>query len=71
MKLNELHVDEFCACVVGECVSIAGVFPTVTGDFVSAPDPARRQHDCSSAENFEAPALALVSKSANHTIAIF
>ena len=71
MKLNELHVDEFRTGLVCESVSVSSVFPTVTGDFVGAPDPARGQHHCFGPKNFEAPAFALVSESPNNTVSVF
>src|SRR4029450_1169680 len=37
MKLHELHVDQFRASVISQRVAVAGVFPTVARDFVSAP----------------------------------
>src|SRR5438093_13754682 len=52
-------------------MSIAGIFPTVTGDFVSAANSAGCEHDCFRSENFEAAAFAFVAKGANGAIAIF
>src|SRR2546423_281379 len=71
MKLNELHVDEFCAGFVRKRVPISGIFPAVTGDFVSATDTAGGQHNRFSAENFEAPPLALIPEGANHAVSVF
>src|SRR5207248_6123201 len=34
MKLNELHVDQVCTCVISERVTVASVLPTVAGNFV-------------------------------------
>src|SRR5206468_11217112 len=71
IEFNELHVDRFCNALVCESVSGSSVFPTVTGDFVRAADPARGQHHCFGPKNFEAPAFALVSKSPNDTVSVF
>ena len=45
MELDELHVHQLGAGVVGQRVPVAGVFPAVARDAVRAPDAARRQHD--------------------------
>src|SRR5438876_3747871 len=52
-------------------MSIAGIFPTVTGDFVSAANSAGCEHDCFRSKNFEAATFAFVAKGANGAIAIF
>ena len=44
MELDELHVHQFGARVVGERMSVAGAFPAVAGDLVCAPGAAGR-HD--------------------------
>ena len=62
MELNELHVHQRCAGVIGERMAVAGVFPTVAGDFVCAADAAGGQHDGFGAEQLEAAALALVAE---------
>src|SRR3954452_16433662 len=48
---------------------VAGVFPTVARDFVSAPDAARRENDCFRAKNQEPAALAIVTESAYNAVA--
>ena len=45
MELDELHVHQLGAGVVGERVAVAGVFPAVARDLVGAADAAGRQHD--------------------------
>ena len=44
MELNELHIHQFGTGLVRERVTVARVFPTVTGDLESAPDAACCQH---------------------------
>src|SRR6476620_290814 len=46
MKLHIFHVDQRCAGMICERVSVTGAIPTVTGDLVSFAYPARREHDC-------------------------
>ena len=50
MKLNELHVDQFRAGVIGERMAVAGAFPTVARDLVGSPDAAGRENDRFGAE---------------------
>src|SRR5580704_19411657 len=52
-------------------MSVAGVLPTVAGDFVRAANPAGREHDRFRAENFESTALPFVTKCADGAIAVF
>ena len=70
MKLDELHVDEFRARMVGDRMAVAGALPTVAGDFERAPDAARREHDRLRCENLEPPALAVVSQHARDARAV-
>ena len=44
MELNELHFLQFGAGVIRQGKAVAGVFPTVAGDLVGAPDSAGGQH---------------------------
>ena len=44
MELDELHVEQFGARVIGQRVAVARVFPTVAGDLEGAPDAAGGQH---------------------------
>ena len=70
MELDELHVDQLGAGVVGERVAVAGVFPAVARDLVGAADAAGRQHDRLRAEHLEAAALALVAERAGDAVAV-
>ena len=70
MKLHEFHVDQLGARVIRERVAIAGVFPTVARDLVSAADAAGRQHDGLRAKQLESAALALVPERAGDAIAV-
>jgi hypothetical protein len=71
MKLHKLHVDQICARVISECVTIASVFPTVAGYFIGSPNSASGQHHCFGAENFEASTFAFVTKRPDNAVAIF
>ena len=70
MELHEFHVHQCRARVVGERVAVAGVFPTVAGDFVGPADAARRQHHGFGAEQVKSSALAVIPKCADHAVAI-
>src|SRR5207237_5878097 len=52
-------------------MSVAGVFPTVACDFVSAADSTGCENDRFPAKNFEATAFAFITKRANDAIAVF
>src|SRR6266536_6185013 len=52
-------------------MSVAGAIPTVTGDFVSATDPAGRQHDSFCLEHLKMTALAIITKRTDAAVAIF
>ena len=56
---------------IGERMTVAGIFPTVAGDFVRAPDAACRQHDSLGAKQLKAAALAIVAERAGDAIAVF
>ena len=62
MELNELHVDQLRAGVVGERMAVSGAFPTVARDLVGSADAAGGQHDRFRAKNLESSALAIVAK---------
>ena len=70
MELDELHVHQVGAGVVGERVAVAGVFPAVARDLVGAADAAGRQHDRLRPKQLEAPALALVAERADDAVAV-
>ena len=55
MELDEFHVDQFRAGVIGEGVAVAGAFPTVAGDLVGPADAAGRQHDGLGLEDLKRP----------------
>ncbi len=61
MKLNELHVLQFGAGAVCQRKPIAGIFPTIAGDLVGAPDSARGQHHRLRLPQLEEALLAVVS----------
>ncbi len=70
VELDELHVHQVGAGVVGERVAVAGVFPTITRDAVGAPDAAGRQHDRLALEQAEPAAFAVVSECACDAVAV-
>src|SRR6267143_3292188 len=70
MELNELHVLERGTSVVGERVSVAGVFPAVAGDAERSADTAGGKHDGLGGEELEPSALAVVAQRAGNTIVI-
>ena len=70
MELDELHVDQLGAGVVGERVAVAGVLPAVAGDPVGAADAAGREHDRLRLEDHEAAALAVVAERAGDAVAV-
>ncbi len=71
MELHELHVHERGAGVIGERVAVAGVLPTVAGDFEGATDAAGGQHNGLSAKQLVASTLAFVTESSGHAAATF
>jgi hypothetical protein len=64
MELDELHVDQLGAGIVGERVAVARVLPRVGRDAVRAADPAGRQDDRLRTEQPEAAPLAVVAEGA-------
>src|SRR5262249_4846657 len=70
MELDELHVHQLRASLVGERVAVAGVLPAVARDLVGAADAAGREHDRLRAKHLESPALALVRERARYAIAV-
>src|SRR5262249_54550784 len=60
MELDELHVGEIRARVVGERVAVPRVLPAVARDLVRASDPARGEDDSFRLEEPEPSARALV-----------
>ena len=45
VELDELHVDQLGAGLVGERLAVAAVLPRVRGDLVGLADPAGREDD--------------------------
>src|SRR5206468_1114692 len=70
MKLHKLHVDQIRPRVISECVTVASVFPAVTGDFVGPPNSASGQHDRFGTEDLEASAFAFVTKRPDDAVAV-
>ena len=69
MELDELHVHQFGAGLVGERVAVAGVLPAVARDLERAADAAGGEHDRAGLEDLEAPALAVVAEGADDAAA--
>src|SRR5262249_23153541 len=67
VKLDELHVHEVGAGLVGERMAIARVLPAVAGDLVGPADAARRQHHRLCGEDAEPTALTIVAESPDHS----
>src|SRR5438046_9229511 len=67
MKLHELHVDQICTCVISERVTVAGVLPTVAGNFVRPPNSPRCQDPSFATECLEASAFAFVTNCADYS----
>ena len=61
MELDEFHVHQFGARVIGERMSVAGAFPAVAGDLVRAPGAAGRHDHRARVEHLESPAFPLVA----------
>ena len=70
MELDELHVEQFGAGVVGERMAVAGVFPAVAGDLERAADAAGGEHHGLGLEDREAAALAVVTERAGDAVAV-
>src|SRR5262249_54118921 len=70
MELDELHVHQLRASLVGERVAVAGVLPAFARDLVGPADAAGREHDRLRAKHLESPALALVRERARYAIAV-
>src|SRR3954466_7637681 len=60
MELDELHVHQFSAGLIRECVAVTSTFPTVARDFVGTAGPAGCKNDRSRAEHLEPSAFTLV-----------
>ena len=70
VELDELHVEQFGARMIGERVAVAGAFPGIAGDLVRAAQAARCDDDGLGLENLEAAALAIVAERADDAVAV-
>ena len=70
MELHEFHVLQRRSRMVSKRQAVAGVLPTVAGDFECPADPSRRQHHCLGLEKMKPAALAVIPKCADHAVAI-
>ncbi len=70
MELDELHVHQLGAGVVGERVAVARVLPAVAGDPISLADSAGGDDDRARPEEVEQPFLAVVAESAADALAV-
>ena len=70
VELDELHVHQLGAGVVGERVAVAGVLPAVAGDLEGAADAAGREHDRLGLEHARSAALAVVAERAGDAVAV-
>ena len=65
MELDELHVHQLGAGMVGERMSVAGAFPAVARDLERAPAPPVASTTADGVEHLESSALALVADDAD------
>ena len=70
VKLDELHVLQLGAGVVGERVAVAGILPAIAGDLVRFADPARRQHHRLGAEDDESSSVPVIRERPRHAVAV-
>ena len=70
MELDEFHVHQLGARVVGQGVAVAGVLPAVAGDLVGLADPAGGEDHRTGAKDVEQPALAVVPERAADAFAV-
>src|SRR5262245_24272469 len=71
MELNELHVYQIGAGIVGESLTIACVFPAIARDLVRSANATGCEHDCLYAEQQKTSALTFVTKCAGNAVSIF
>ena len=64
VELDELHVDQLGAGLIGEGLAVAAVLPGVGRDLVGLADPAGRQHDRLGREHDRLPGRAPVAERA-------
>src|SRR4030095_5595927 len=70
MELNKFHINQLCAGVISESVTITGIFPTVACDPVCPPDSAGRQHNRFCFEQAKAAAFPFIGKCADHSTGV-
>src|ERR1700755_779415 len=70
MELHEFHIHQCRTRVVGERMTVACIFPAVTGDLVSPSNSPSGQNNRLGAEEVKSPALAVVSKSTRNALTI-
>ena len=70
MELDELHVEQIGAGIVGQRVTVARVLPAVARDLERAPDAARCEHNRLGPKELETTALAVVRKGASDSVAV-
>ena len=70
VELDELHVDELGAGLVGQRVAVAGAVLRVGGDLVDAAAAAGREHQCLGAEADLLAGRAAVAEAADDAIAV-
>jgi hypothetical protein len=71
MKLHKLHVNQFRAGMIRERLPVAGVFPGVAGDSISATNAAGGKHNGFRLEDLESSAFAVVAERPNDAVAVF
>ena len=71
MKLDELHINEFRPSMVGEGVSITGVFPAIARDFVCFSYAARCEDNRLRRVDFESPFFAFISEGTGDAFTVF
>ena len=69
--MDKLHVNQFRAGMVGEGLSVTGVFPGVAGDSIGAPNSARSKDDGLRFENLESSAFPIVPERAGDSLAMW
>src|SRR5690606_21521604 len=70
MKLDELHVDEFSACIPGKCHAAACTIPTVARYFVEASHPPGGQYDRLCLEDLERASLPFITEGAGDSAVV-
>src|ERR1700748_1495423 len=71
MKLDILHVDQLRSRMISQRLTVPGVFPGITRDFVCASHPTRGQHDGFSPKDFEPAAFTIVPERAGTPFPVF